>query len=169
MRKLAILAAALIAFAGAAAAQTPPSPVASSPSPPPYGAPIDLARAQKAISASIAEATRRGWTMSVVVVDSGTNLVALARMDGAQLAAVVISEHKARTAVAFRRPTRAFEEAARAGAAVLSLDGVIASAGGVPLIEDGKLIGAIGCSGGASTEDEATCLAGAATINGAAN
>ena len=118
MRKLAILAAALTASAGAAAAQTPPSAVASSPSPPPYGAPIDLARAQKAISASIAEATRRGWTMSVAVVDLGANLVALARMDGAQLAAVVISEHKARTAAAFRRPTRAFEEAARARAAV---------------------------------------------------
>ena len=94
--------------------------------------------------------------MNVAVVDSGANLVAFARMDGAQLASVVIAEHKARTAAAFRRPTRAFEEAARNGPAppCSSLDGVIASAGGVPLIEDGKLIGAIGCSGGASAEDE---------------
>jgi len=168
MRELAILAAVLIATAGAAGAQT--SPTASPPpSPPPYGAPIDLARGEKAIAAAIAEATRRGWTMDVAVVDSGANLVAFARMDGTQLASAVIAEHKARTAAAFRRPTRALEEAAHNGAAVLSLDGVIASAGGVPLIEDGRLIGAIGCSGGASAEDETTCLAGAATINGAGN
>jgi uncharacterized protein GlcG (DUF336 family) len=170
MRKLAILAVVLLAAAGAAGAQQAPSPNASPPpSPPPYGAPIDLARAENAIAAAVAEATRHGWTMGVAVVDSGANLVAFARMDGTQLAAAVIAEHKARAAAAFRRPTRAFEDAARNGAGVLSLDGAIASAGGVPLIADGKLIGAIGCSGGASAEDETTCLAGAATINGAAN
>ena len=167
MRKLAILAAVLLATAGSAGAQAAPSPSASPP--PPYGAPIDLARAENAIAAAVAEATRHGWTMGVAVVDSGANLVAFARMDGTQLAAAVIAEHKARAAAAFRRPTRAFEDAARNGAGVLSLDGAIASAGGVPLIEDGKLIGAIGCSGGTSAEDEAICLAGAATINGAAN
>ena len=167
MRKLAILAAVLLATAGSAGAQAAPSPSASPP--PPYGAPIDLARAENAIAAAVAEATRHGWTMGVAVVDSGANLVAFARMDGTQLAAAVIAEHKARAAAAFRRPTRAFEDAARNGAGVLSLDGAIASAGGVPLIADGKLIGAIGCSGGASAEDETTCLAGAATINGAAN
>ena len=70
---------------------------------------------------------------------------------------------------AFRRPTRAFEEAARNGAACSASTASSPRRGGVPLIEDGKLIGAIGCSGGTSTEDEATCLAGAATINGAAN
>ncbi len=166
MRKLAGLVAVLTATVGAAVAQTAPSPAANPPSsPPPYGAPIDLARGEKAIAAAIAEATRRGWTMDVAVVDSGANLVAFARMDGTQLASAVIAEHKARTAAAFRRPTRAFEEAARNGAGVLSLDGVIASAGGVPLIEDGKLIGAIGCSGGTSAEDETTCLAGAAAIS----
>ena len=171
MRNPAIFAVALAALGGAAAAQQTPSPSASPSPPPPYGAPIDLARAEKAIADSVAEATRRGWRMDAAVVDSGANLVAFVRMDGNQLASAVIAEHKARTAAAFRRPTRAFEEAARngAGVPVLSLDGVIASAGGVPLIEDGKLIGAIGCSGGTSAEDEATCLAGAATINGAGN
>ncbi len=169
MRKLAILCSVLIAFAGAAGAQTAPSPAASPSSRPPYGAPIGLARAENAIAAAVAEAVKRGWTMDVAVVDSGTNLVAFARMDGSQLAAIVIAEHKAKAAAAFRRPTRAFEEAWRNGAPVFSLDGAIASAGGVPLIEDGKLIGAIGCSGGSSGEDETTCLAGAATINGAAN
>ena len=170
MRKLAILAAVLTATIGGASAPAAPT-AGPPPSPPPYGAPIDLARAEKAIAASIAEATRRGWTMDVAVVDSGANLVAFARMDGTQLASAVIAEHKATAAAAFRRPTRAFEDATRNGPAapVTSLDGVIASAGGVPLIEDGKLIGAIGCSGGASAEDETTCLAGAATISGAAN
>jgi len=170
MRKLAVLTAVLVGSIGAAGAQQTPSPTAGPPSaPPPYGAPIDLARAEKAIAASIAEATRRGWTMDVAVVDSGANLVAFARMDGTQLASAAIAEHKARASALFRRPTRAFEEAAHNGAAALSLDGVIAAAGGVPLVEDGKLIGAIGCSGGTSTEDETTCLAGAATINGAGN
>jgi uncharacterized protein GlcG (DUF336 family) len=169
LRKLAILSAILIATAGAAAAQTAPSPAASPPSPPPYGAPIGLARAENAIAAAVAEAVKRGWTMDVAVVDPGANLVAFVRMDGSQLASIVIAEHKAKASAAFRRSTRAFEEAFRNGAPVLSLDGAIASAGGVPLIEDGKLIGAIGCSGGASGEDETTCLAGAATINGAAN
>jgi glc operon protein GlcG len=169
MRKLATFAAVLIATTGAAGAQTAPSPAASPPSPPPYGAPIGLARAENAIAAAVAEAVKRGWTMNVAVVDSGANLVAFVRMDRSQLASIAIAEHKAKAAAAFRRPTRAFEEAWRNGAPVFSLDGAIASAGGVPLIEDGKLIGAIGCSGGASSEDEATCLAGAATINNAAN
>ncbi len=166
MRKLAILCAVLIATTGAAGAQPAPSPAASPSSRPPYGAPIGLARAENAIAAAVGEAVKRGWTMNVAVVDSGANLVAFVRMDGSQLASIAIAEHKARTAAAFRRPTRAFEEAARNGAAVLSLDGIIASAGGVPLIADGKLIGAVGCSGGARADDEATCLAGAATING---
>ena len=162
MRKLAVLAATLAASAGAAVAQTTPSP-------PPYGAPIDLARAENAIAAAVAEATRRGWTMGVAVVDSGANLVAFTRMDGTQLAAAAVAEHKARAAAVFRRPTRAFEDAARNSAAPLSLDGAIASAGGVPLVADGKLIGAIGCSGGTSAEDETICLAGAATINSSGN
>jgi glc operon protein GlcG len=170
MRKLAVLAATLAATAGSAAAQTTPSPTPGPPpSPPPYGAPIGLERAENVIAAAVAEATRRGWTMGVAVVDSGANLVAFARMDGTQLAAAAVAEHKARAAAAFRRPTRGFEDAARNSAAPLSLDGAIASAGGVPLVADGKLIGAVGCSGGASAEDETICLAGAAVINGAGN
>ena len=168
MRRIATLCAIFSLVVGAAAAQTTPAPAASPAPPPPYGAPIDLARAENAIAAAIAEAVKRGWTMNVAVVDSGANLVAFARMDGAQLASIAIAEHKARAAAAFRRTTRAFEDATRNGpsAPVTSLDGVIASAGGVPLVVDGKLIGAVGCSGGSSAQDEATCLAGAAAING---
>ena len=88
-------------------------------------------------------------------------------MDGAQLGSIAISEHKARTAAKFRRATKAFEEGIQKNdyKYQLTLDDVIASRGGIPLIEDGKLIGAIGCSGGAGSQDEVACTAGAATIN----
>jgi glc operon protein GlcG len=139
----------------------------------PYGAPINLARARAAIDAAASEASRRLWSMNIAVVDSGGNLVAFVHMDGAHLAGVVLSQHKARAAAIFRRPTRIFEDAVQKGdnKAVLSLDGVIALAGGIPLIEDGKLIGAIGCAGGTSAQDEAICAVGAATIGkeGASN
>ena len=133
----------------------------------PYGAPISLARAQAAISAAVGEAEKRGWAVNVAVVDSGANLVAFARMDGAQLASVAVAQHKARAAASFRRPTKVFEDAIQKSdnKYVLTLDGVIGSRGGIPLIEDGKLIGAIGCSGGTGSQDEVACTAGAATVN----
>ena len=132
----------------------------------PYGQPISMQRAEDAIHAAVAEANKRGWQLNVAVVDSGSNLVAFARMDGAQTASIAISEHKARTAVKFRRPTRVFEDAVQKGVVyVTTLDDVVASRGGIPLIEDGKIIGAIGCSGGTGSQDEAVCTVGAATIN----
>jgi glc operon protein GlcG len=132
----------------------------------PYGPPIALQKAADAIHAAVAEANKRGWQMNVAVVDSGGNLVAFGRMDGAQLASIAIAEHKARAAAKFRRPTRVFEEAVQKGVLyIATLDDVVASRGGIPLIEDGKLIGAIGCSGGAGSQDEVVCTAGAATIN----
>jgi len=128
----------------------------------PYGPPISLERAQSAIAAAMAEATKRGWTMNIAVVDSGANLVAFARMDGAQLASIAIAEHKARTAVKYRRPTKAFEDAVQKSdfKFFLSLDDVIASRGGIPLIENARIIGAIGCSGGTGSQDEVVCTAG---------
>lgn len=160
----------------------PPAASAQQPSPPaypldaipdkmpfatPYGSPISLASAQAAISAAQAEAEKHGWPLDIAVVDSGANLVAFARMDGAQLASIAIAEHKARAAASFRRPTRVFEEALQKQdyKYVLTLDEIIASRGGIPLIVDGKLIGAIGCSGGTGSQDEVACTAGAATIN----
>ncbi len=133
----------------------------------PYGAPITLARAQAAIGAAVAEAAKRDWAINVAVVDSGGNLVAFGRMDGAQLGSIAVSEHKARAAAMFRRPTKVFEDAIEKSdrKSVLSLDGIIASRGGIPLVEDGKLIGAIGCSGAVGSQDEAACMVGAATIN----
>ncbi len=132
----------------------------------PYGPPISLDRAQAVVAAAVAEAKNKGWKMNVTVVDSGGNLVAFARMDNAQLASIAISEHKARTAATFRRDTKLFENGMQSGLVYqLSLDGVIGSRGGIPLIEDGKLIGAIGTSGGAGSQDEICSRAGAAVIN----
>jgi uncharacterized protein GlcG (DUF336 family) len=132
----------------------------------PYGTPISLDRAQAAIAAAVAEAKKRDWKMNVAVVDTGGNLVAFERMDGAQLASIQISEHKARAAANFRRETKAFENGIQQNNLLyqITLDGVIASRGGIPLIDGGKVIGAIGCSGGAGSQDEVTCKAGAATI-----
>jgi glc operon protein GlcG len=171
-----LLAATLLTGAtGPAAAQAPAAAPAANPLDvipdkmpfnPPYGAPIPLARAEALVQAAQAEATKRGWAMNIAVVDSGANLVTFARMDGAQLASISISEHKARTAVKFRRPTKIFEAGIQGGNNyILSLDDVVASRGGIPLIEDGKLIGAIGCSGGTGSQDEAVCTAAAASIN----
>jgi glc operon protein GlcG len=100
------------------------------------------------------------------VVDSGANLVAFERMDGALLASITISQHKARTAAIYRRETKAFESGVQGGFNyLLTLDSVIASRGGIPLIVGGKLIGAIGCSGGTGSQDEVVCKAGAAVID----
>ena len=132
----------------------------------PYGTPISLERAEAAIAATVAEAKKHDWKLNVAVVDSGGNLVAFQRMDGAQLASIQISEHKARTAVTFRRETKAFENAIQQSNFnyVMTLDGVIASRGGIPLVQGGKLIGAIGCSGATGSQDEVACKVGAATI-----
>jgi glc operon protein GlcG len=132
----------------------------------PYGAPIALARATVALNAAVAEANKHDWKLNVAVVDSGGNLVAFQRMDGAQLASIQISEHKARAAVTFRRETKAWENAIQTNGFhyVMTLDGVIASRGGIPLVEGGRIVGGIGCSGGTSSQDEVVCKAGAAAL-----
>src|ERR1700727_207401 len=76
----------------------------------PYGLPISLDRAQAAIHAAVAEAKKRNWKMNIAVADSGGNLDAFQRMDGAMLASIQIAEHKARAAATFRRPTKVFED-----------------------------------------------------------
>ncbi len=132
----------------------------------PYGAPISLAQARQAIDAAMAEAASHHWKLNVAVVDSGGNLVSFARMDGAQLASIAIAQHKARAAATYRRETKAFETAIQEKGLnyVTTLDGVIASRGGIPLVEAGKLVGAIGCSGGTGSQDEVACTAGVAAL-----
>jgi glc operon protein GlcG len=132
----------------------------------PYGAPILLDRADAAIAAAVAESKKHNWKMNVAVVDSGGNLVAFKRMDGAQLASIQVAEHKARAAVKYRRETKIFENAIQLSNLhyIATLDDVVASRGGIPLVEGGKMIGAIGCSGGTGSQDEVVCKVGAATV-----
>src|SRR5690348_5217820 len=133
----------------------------------PYGLPISLDRAQSVIHAAVAEAKKRNWKMNIAVADSGGHLVAFQRMDGAMLASIQIAEHKARAGATFRRPTKVFEDGVNLMHLnyLLAFDGVIASRGGIPLIENGTIIGAIGVSGGTDSQDEIVSQAGAATIN----
>jgi glc operon protein GlcG len=133
----------------------------------PYGAPISLEQAQAVIQAAVAEARKRNWKMNVAVTDSGGSLVAFQRMDGAMLASIQIAQHKARAAVTFRRPTKVFEDGVQLMHLnyLLAFDGIIASRGGIPLIDQGAIIGAIGSSGGADSQDEVVSEAGATVIN----
>jgi uncharacterized protein GlcG (DUF336 family) len=164
-------AAALLAVALGAAAQQPqqPNPMDAvpdkMPNDIPYGTPITLDRAQAAIAAAVAESNKRGWKLNVAVVDSGANLVAFARMDGAQLGSIAIAEHKARASAKFRRETKAFEAGIQAGNNyLLTLDDVIGSRGGIMIMDSGRIVGAIGCSGGTGSQDEVVCRAGADAV-----
>jgi uncharacterized protein GlcG (DUF336 family) len=132
----------------------------------PYGLSITLDRAQAVIQAAVAEAKKRNWKMNVAVADAAGDLVAFQRMDGAMLASIQIAEHKARAAARFRRPTKVFEDGIQLMHLnyLLAFDGVIASRGGIPLIEHGAIIGAIGCSGGTDSQDEVVGEASAAVI-----
>ena len=130
----------------------------------PYGAPITLAQAKQAMAAAEAEATKNGWGVAIVVVDSGANLVMMQRLDNTQLSSARIAEAKARTAAEFRRPTKVFEEAIAGGGVgmrVLSFGEVACAEGGVPIVVDGRIIGAIGVSGVQSHQDGQTAQAGA--------
>jgi glc operon protein GlcG len=131
----------------------------------PYGAPVGLDRADVVLAAALAEANKHGWKLVCAIIDSGGNLVALKRMDGAQLASIDIAMHKARAAVKFRRETKVFETNVQTGNVYqLTLDDVVASRGGIPLIGEGKLVGAIGCSGGSGSQDEVVAKAGVAAF-----
>ena len=131
-----------------------------------YGVPISLDRADGVLMAAMNESKTRGWKLSCAVVDSGANLVSFRRQDGAALSSIEISTHKARAAVKFRRETKMFENGVQEGGNtyLLTLDDVIASRGGNPIIDGGKMIGAIGCSGGTGSQDEVVSKAGIAAL-----
>jgi glc operon protein GlcG len=166
------LVAAMLAMAGVFAAhaqQQQPNPLDTIPEKMPfdvpYGAPISLERADSALAAAVGEAKNRAWKMNCAVVDSGGALVSFKRMDGAQLGSIEIAMHKARASAKFRRETKAFESGIQGGLNYLiTLDDVIASRGGIPLVEGGKIIGAIGCSGGTGSQDEVVAKVAAATV-----
>jgi uncharacterized protein GlcG (DUF336 family) len=132
----------------------------------PYGTPISAEKAQSLIQLAVAEAKKHKWAMNVAVVDTNGDLVAFERMDGSQLASISIAQQKARTSARFRRETVAFENAVQKFGFnyILSLGDVVAARGGIPLVEGGKLIGAIGCSGGTGSQDEVSCKAASSTV-----
>ena len=135
--------------------------------PDPYGSPIGLDSAKKAAAAAIAEARRNNWTMAAAVVDTGGHLVYFEKMDGTQTGSVAVAINKARSAALFMRPTKAFQDVLAGGGdglRMLGLEGAVPVEGGVPLVMDGKIVGAIGLSGGASSQDGQCAKAGAETL-----
>ncbi len=132
----------------------------------PYGQSIGLERAKQVMAAAEAEAKKRNWKMNIAVVDPNGELVQFERMEGAQIGSGNISIGKARTAARYRRESRAFYNAYETGHAYVgTLDpGLVASPGGFPLVEGGKVIGAVGCSGGTGDQDAAVCKAGAEVV-----
>ncbi len=126
---------------------------------------LTLAAARKIIAAAEAEALKQGWPVVIAVVDDGGHLICLHRLDNAQFGSVEIAIQKARSAVAFKRPTKAWEELLASGQhRVLGLPGVLSSEGGVPLIWKGQTVGAIGVSGVKSSEDGQIARAGAGIL-----
>jgi glc operon protein GlcG len=134
----------------------------------PYGVSIGLERAKQVMAAAEAEAKRRNWKVNIAVVDTNGELVHFSRMEGAQIGSGPVSIGKARTAARFRRETRLFYNAYEAGHAYVgTIDPtLVANPGGFPLVKDGKLIGAVGCSGGTGDQDATICKAGAEVVNG---
>jgi uncharacterized protein GlcG (DUF336 family) len=132
----------------------------------PYGEPIKLEQAKKAADAALADATKRGWPMCIAVVSPSGDLVYFVKMDDCQYASIAIAQHKAKAAATFRRSTVNFERLLGRGpffSYLTTLDGVIASRGGNPIVANGKIIGAIGVSGGTGSQDDVVSLAGVAT------
>ena len=169
---IAVMSSPAFAQTPAPAPTTPPAPPAAGGTPDampfdiPYGLSIGLERAKQVMAAAEAEAKKRNWKMNIAVVDTNGELVHFSRMEGAQIASGTISVGKARTAARFRRESRLFYNAFETGHPYVStLDPtLVASPGGFPLVEGGKLIGAVGCSGGTGDQDAVICKAGAEVV-----
>jgi uncharacterized protein GlcG (DUF336 family) len=137
-------------FSGAAQAQA-------------YGAPISLDAAKKAVAASMAESKKNNWTMAVAVVDPGGALIYFERQDATQTGSAVVAVDKAVSAVTYKRPTKVFEDIVSGGGnglRILGLRGAVPIEGGIPIVMDGKVVGAIGASGGSAQQDGMVAKAG---------
>ena len=135
--------------------------------PNPYGASIALENARKAATAALAEARKNGWAMAAAVVDPAGDLVYFEKLDGTQAASSDIAVEKARASARFKRPTKALQDALAAGGEglrILGLPGAVPVDGGVPIVMEGKIVGAIGLSGGTSAQDGQCAAAGAAAL-----
>ena len=153
----------LLAAAAIAAAVTVPS-LAQTMS---YGTPVNLDTAKKLAAPAIAEARKNNWTMAIAIVDPAGDLVYFERMDDTQVGSVDVAIAKARTAARFKRSTKVFQDAVAAGGdglRMLGLPGATPVEGGLPLVVGGKIVGAIGASGGTSAQDGIVAAAGAAAL-----
>ncbi len=135
--------------------------------PNPYGAPITLEQAKKVAAPAMAEAAKNNWNMAVAIVDSSGNLVYYEKMDATQLGSANLAIEKARSAALFKRPTKTFQDALAGGGdglRVLKVPGGVPIEGGLPILVEGKIAGAIGVSGGMSSQDGQCAKAGADAI-----
>jgi uncharacterized protein GlcG (DUF336 family) len=145
----------VLVAAGVADAQGPP---------PAYGPAITLEVAKKAVAAAEAEAKKNNWPVAIVVLDSSGHIVLLQRLDNTQFGSVEVARQKAHSAVAFRRPTKVFQDGLAGGGAglrLLGLEGASVVEGGLPIMADGKVIGSIGVSGVTGEQDSIVAKAGA--------
>ena len=156
-----VAAAVLVGVAVPAGAQQPPPPPTT-----PYGAPIGLEAAKKAMAAAEAEAVKNNWPMAIVILDSTGHIVMLHRLDNTQYGSIRVAEDKAHTALDFKRPSKVFEDLVAQGGIgmrTLGLRGATPLEGGVPIIADGKIIGAVGVSGATAQQDGQVAKIGADT------
>jgi glc operon protein GlcG len=160
-----VAATALVLGAGAHAQQPAPAAPAAPPAPPsPYGAPITLDQAQQAVQAALAESKKNNWTMAIAVVEPTGDLVYFAKQPSTQYGSTSVAIGKAASAAKFRRPSKAFQDALASGNQAIMTLGVTPIEGGVPIIVDGKIIGAIGASGGTAQQDGVVAKAGADAV-----
>jgi glc operon protein GlcG len=140
---------------------------ASAQAPVPYGPSINLETAKRAAAAAVAEVRKNNWAMAVAVTDTAGELVYFEKVDGTQAASITIAVEKAKSAARFKRPTKVFQDALGTGGAelrYLGLPGVLPAEGGVPIMANGAIIGAIGVSGGTGAQDNQCATAGVAAI-----
>ena len=159
-RLLSLLVAVMLVAAASASAQAPPPP-------PAYGVPISFEQAKKVMAGAEAEAKKNNWPVVITIVDSGGNLVMLSRLDNAQWGSIEVAKDKARSAVAFRRPTKVFQDLIAQGGAnlrLLNLSGASMLEGGIPIVVEGKVVGAVGVSGVTSQQDAQIGQAGIDTL-----
>jgi uncharacterized protein GlcG (DUF336 family) len=131
--------------------------------PPPYGPPIGIENARKIMTAAEAEAVKNNWAVVIVILDSGGHLVMLHRRDDVQLSALEIAQGKAKTALMFKRPSKVLDDAITGGGGglrFLALPGIVPLEGGMPIVLDGKIVGAIGVSGVLSSQDSQVARTG---------
>lgn len=165
MSRMLVLVCAFVVSAGSALAQQPAASPAASP---PYGPAITLEMAKRAMAAAELEAAKNSWQVAITILDSGGNMVMFHKIDNAQLSAATVSEGKARTALEFKRPSKALDDAIAAGGAgmrLLALKDITPLEGGLPVIVDGRIIGAIGVSGSLSSQDAQVAKAGADALS----